>query len=211
MFMMWGLFIAFFYIAPYGVYKGTSEYMSNYYVSILNAGSVLGRLLPGYIADKVGKWKVYFAATASSAVLTMAFWYNAQSSAAIIVFAALYGFCSGACISLMFPCLATLSPVHVIGTRGGMAFAGASVAALTGPPIAGAIVSTKASYHGAIGFSFSCLAMAAILEALTQYLAKRKRDKESAKESQKIEEPSSDDVEKSVHESEGVSEMSEDN
>lgn len=50
-----GLYVGFFYISYYGQATGyTDASLSFYLVPILNAGSVFGRTLPNWLADKVG-------------------------------------------------------------------------------------------------------------------------------------------------------------
>jgi MFS family permease len=78
---------------------------------------------------------VYF-----TSILTLALWIPAKSNAAIIVFAAVYGFGSGAFVSLAPALIAQISDVRKIGVRTGSMFAIISVAALVGNPIAGALI-----------------------------------------------------------------------
>jgi MFS family permease len=58
-FMEWGLFVPLTYIVSYaGRYSGDAN--SSYtLISILNAGSLLGRFLPGFLADKIGRFCVW--------------------------------------------------------------------------------------------------------------------------------------------------------
>lgn len=50
-----GLYVGFFYISYYGQATGyTNASLSFYLVPILNAGSVFGRTLPNWLADKIG-------------------------------------------------------------------------------------------------------------------------------------------------------------
>ncbi|KAF5546003.1 monocarboxylate transporter 2 [Fusarium mexicanum] len=64
-------------------------------------------------------------------------------TAGIVVFAVIFGFSSGGYISLVPTLIAQLSDIRQIGTRVGAAFAVQSFGALTGSPIAGAIVSAQ--------------------------------------------------------------------
>ena len=76
-----------------------------------------------------------------STILVLALWIPAQSNAATIVFSALFGFSSGTYVSMTPAIIQQLSAVTDIGTRLGAAFGLVSMAALTGNPIAGALVS----------------------------------------------------------------------
>lgn len=78
--------------------------------------------------------------TAFTAIADLSVWTTADSNTAIIVFAALYGFGSGAFVSLAPALIAQVSPdMRKIGVRNGTQFAIISVAALVGSPIGGAI------------------------------------------------------------------------
>ena len=54
-FVMWGMFIPFYYLPVYGTTHGMSWYMGNVLISILNAGSLVGRIVSGLAADKFGR------------------------------------------------------------------------------------------------------------------------------------------------------------
>lgn len=75
-----------------------------------------------------------------SAVIVLAIWLPSRSNAPAIVFAALYGFSSGAFVSLGPALVAQISDVRQLGVRTGSFFAIISLAALTGTPIGGALV-----------------------------------------------------------------------
>ena len=63
-----------------------------------------------------------------------------RANAPVIVFAVLYGFSSGAFVSLAPALVAQISDVRQMGVRTGTLFAIVSFAALTGNPIGGALV-----------------------------------------------------------------------
>ena len=75
-----------------------------------------------------------------SAILVLALWLPARSNPAIITFAALYGFGSGAFVSMAPALVAQISDVRKIGVRTGSLFAIVSVAALFGNPVGGALI-----------------------------------------------------------------------
>jgi MFS family permease len=73
-------------------------------------------------------------------VVTLALWLPAKSNAPIIVFAALFGFGSGAFVSLAPSLIAQISDVRKIGVRTGTLFCIVSFAALISQPIGGALI-----------------------------------------------------------------------
>jgi MFS family permease len=101
---------------------------------------VFGRITPGYVADKVGRYNTMSVMNYLSAILILAVWLPTHGNAPIIVFSSLYGFTSGAFVSLAPSLIAQISDVRKIGVRTGSMFALTSIAALFGNPIAGAIV-----------------------------------------------------------------------
>ncbi len=78
-----------------------------------------------------------------SGILVLALWLPSRGNVPIIIFAALYGFTSGAFVSLAPSLVAQISDIRQIGVRNGSLFAFISVAALTGSPIGGALVTAN--------------------------------------------------------------------
>jgi MFS family permease len=80
-----------------------------------------------------------------SGLIVLALWLPSTANAPIIVFAALFGFGSGAYVSLIPAIIAQISDIREIGVRNGALFAVASIGALCGNPIGGALITTN---HG---------------------------------------------------------------
>ena len=55
-FIMWSLFIPLYYLPVYGLKLGMSDVMANNLLAILNAGSLVGRVLLGVAADRFGRY-----------------------------------------------------------------------------------------------------------------------------------------------------------
>jgi len=90
-----------------------------YLISIINAASVFGRILPGFLADRFGAFNIQVIFTGVMAVGILAYWTPSDNQAAIITFALFYGFVSGGFISLFTVCVAMISPIKKIGGRWG--------------------------------------------------------------------------------------------
>lgn len=143
--MILGMFLPFFFLPSFAVSQGMSTELSSYIVAILNGASFFGRVIPGVLGDKLGRYNALSAAAISTGILILCM-QALNSHASIIAFAALFGFFSGAIISGMSVTLAMVpGDAREIGTYMGMGMAVISVAALIGPPINGAFVS---HYHG---------------------------------------------------------------
>jgi MFS family permease len=139
--VFFGLFIPFTFLPLEGLTVGIDPTLDLYIIPILNAVSIFGRITPGYLSDKVGRFNTTIAMCGLCGVLILALWLPATAPAPVIVFAALYGFGSGAFVSLVPALVATIcSDMRQIGTRNGTVFAAVSIGALCGNPIAGALV-----------------------------------------------------------------------
>ncbi|KAI9731460.1 MAG: hypothetical protein M1818_007850 [Claussenomyces sp. TS43310] len=135
-----GFFIPFSYVILQAQSIGMSSDLSTYLIAMLNAASIFGRILPGMLADRVGRFNVMVITTFLSFILALALWLPAKGNAPVIVFSVLYGFTSGAFVSMAPACIAQISDIREIGTRNGLLFAFLSFAALTGSPIGGALI-----------------------------------------------------------------------
>jgi MFS family permease len=130
-----------------------STELASYIVSILNGASFFGRIIPGVLGDKLGRYNALSAAAVSSGILLICM-QLLKSNASIIVFAGLYGFCSGAIVSGMSVVLAQVpKDPKEIGTYMGMGMATVSMGALIGPPIDGAFLTHYKGFNQVATFS----------------------------------------------------------
>lgn len=153
-FLMMGLFLPFNYILLQAEAAGMSPSLIPYLLPILNAVSIFGRIVPGMIGDKIGRYNVMVIIILISAIFCFAVWIPVNDTGGIVTFVVLFGFSSGGFISLAAPLIAQISDIRQIGTRVGAAFAVQSVGALIGSPIGGAIVSAQNGKY--IGLQIFC-------------------------------------------------------
>lgn len=148
-----GMFTPIFFLPSYAVLQGMDRVLASYLAAIVNGASFFGRIIPGIMADKLGRFNMFGLSMLSTAILIFC-WQKATTNAGIIVFAAVFGFCSGAIVSGMATCFATIpkNPKN-IGTYMGMGLGLASFGALAGPPINGALVDQYGGYEQATIFS----------------------------------------------------------
>jgi MFS family permease len=151
----WAIFIPLQYLPSYSLAHNAGSSLPYQILSIVNAGSILGRSLPGYMADRFGRFNVMIVTTLVCGIFIAALWLPAgDSKAAIILFALMFGFWSGTGICLTPVCVSQICKTEDYGKRYGTTFFLASFAALTGLPIAGAIQSSQnGSFSGLIIFS----------------------------------------------------------
>ena len=167
-----GVFTPIFYLPTYAVEHGMSKELASYLVAVLNGASLLGRVLPGVLADRFGRFNILCAAGLSTGILIFC-WPSITTSASIIVFSALFGFCSGAIISGTSVCLATCpSDPRNIGTYMGMGLGISSFAALIGPPVNGALVTRHNGYDKVSIFSGVVVLAGAVVVLLAKHLTR---------------------------------------
>ncbi|CAG7927991.1 unnamed protein product [Penicillium olsonii] len=141
-FTLWGVYIAYFYTSTYGKHViGLSDTSSLTQLMVLNAVGIPGRTVPGFLADAYfGAFNTLLPFVFGASVMLFG-WIGATSSSSFYCFVVIYGICSNA-VQTLFP--STLSKLTTdmskIASRVGMVFTVGSVACLTGPPIAGALI-----------------------------------------------------------------------
>ncbi|KAH8687045.1 major facilitator superfamily domain-containing protein [Ilyonectria robusta] len=135
-----GIFIPIDYVVVEARASGMGNGILQYLVPILNAASFFGRSSSGLIGDKLGRFNVFSAVCTMTGILILGLWIPASNNAALISFAAFFGFFSGAYISLSPALVAEISPPAEFGYRGGLLFMCGSIGGLVTNPIAGAIL-----------------------------------------------------------------------
>jgi MFS family permease len=115
---------------------------SFYLISVLNGVSCLGRLLPGYVADKIGRFNTLFIMIIFTLVFMLALWLplGTTSLAALYCFAALFGFGTGSWMALTPACVGQLCRAEEFGRYYGSMYFIASLATLVCIPISGELV-----------------------------------------------------------------------
>ncbi|KAH0277436.1 MFS monocarboxylate transporter-like protein, partial [Aureobasidium melanogenum] len=141
-FNFWGLYFAFFYVGSYGrnVIGMTSHDSIDLLLTMVAVGFIW-RLLPNYFSDRTGAVNVMLPFTLVCGVMMFG-WIGVHNKASLFVFAAVYG-SGSAGLQSMFPAgLSSLTTdLKKTGVRMGMGFTIVSFACLTGPPLAGALIS----------------------------------------------------------------------
>ncbi|EME77224.1 uncharacterized protein MYCFIDRAFT_191418 [Pseudocercospora fijiensis CIRAD86] len=139
-----GLYTPFFYIQTYAIQTGiASPHLGFYLLAILNAASTFGRVIPNFIADRLGPFNVIIPCTFATGLLCLCL-IAAKSIASVIVIAALYGFFSGTFVSLPATIFVYITKNRgMIGTRMGMGFAVTAIGILVGTPISGTILAAS--------------------------------------------------------------------
>ena len=144
-----GIYVTFFYIQLYALERtDTSVNLSSYLLSIINASAIIGRVIPNFVADKVGPLNIQFLFGMGTAVLCLG-WIGIRATGGTIVFCVLYGIMSGSFTSLPGVTVIGLSKdLSKIGIQLSMSFIVTGCGLLIGEPIAGAILRSKGGWVG---------------------------------------------------------------
>ncbi|KAL7780047.1 hypothetical protein CFE70_010068 [Pyrenophora teres f. teres 0-1] len=115
-----------------------------YLISVLNGVSCLGRLLPGYAADKIGRFNTLFIMIIFTLLWMLVLWLplGTKSLPALYAFAALFGFGTGSWMALTPACVGQLCRAEEFGRYYGSMYFIASLATLVCIPISGELVET---------------------------------------------------------------------
>jgi len=167
----WGFFLPFFYLQVYAENKGIGgDVLPFYSLAILNGASIFGRLLPNFVADKLGPYNMIIPFSFLSGMMILV-WLAVENTAGLIVFALLYGFFSGSYISLLPNVMMSLAfNVGEIGTRVGIAYLVIAFAGLSGTPIAGALLGSDYMWWKPIIFAGISVLTATIMFIIARHL-----------------------------------------
>lgn len=155
----YGFFIPINYLNVQALSAGMNPYLAQYLLPILNGGSLFGRLFSGFLGDKIGRFNIFIIVCYLSGIWILVLWLPDTSDPALITFAVLFGFFSGAYVALITPLIMQISPMAELGFRTGIVFFLGSIAGLTTNPISGAILDIEGGWAGLKIFSgVLCLA-----------------------------------------------------
>ncbi|ODV86507.1 hypothetical protein CANARDRAFT_189507, partial [[Candida] arabinofermentans NRRL YB-2248] len=150
-FALLGLFPGLFYIDLFCERLSISPTIKEYNVTILNASSLFGRIIPGLVGDRFGRMNTLIPCLIVAGVTPMAIWIPARSNGAVLAFTIVWGFSSGVLISLFPAIIGEICPAKDMSSYLAILFGTSSVAALVGPIIGGVFV-PKGNVEGVDGF-----------------------------------------------------------
>ncbi|KAJ7629065.1 major facilitator superfamily domain-containing protein [Roridomyces roridus] len=166
-FSVFSTFNPFFYVGLYGAAAngGVRNGLTPYYLPIACATAIVGRIAPGLVADRLGRFNVISCSTMLASIIILALWYTSTTEPNLIAFSAVYGFASGPFFSLFNPCIIQISPISEVGARIGMAFMFMAGAALAGTPIGGVFLHPRSVENFKHLILFSVGALSFLLRA----------------------------------------------
>lgn len=138
----WGLYFAFYYVGVWAKeMMGVDGTTSISLLMVLNGVGLFGRLLPGYLADRYfGPLNCLIPFVFFSSICLYC-WAAVVNLVGVNNFAVFYGFFAAGIQSLFLATMGSLTTdIKKIGVRMGMVLTVISIPALTGSPLAGALV-----------------------------------------------------------------------
>ncbi|KAL4861219.1 hypothetical protein BDV12DRAFT_180583 [Aspergillus spectabilis] len=160
-------------LPTYVRYAGLSENVQFYSLAILNSMSLLGRIVPGFIADLFGRFNILLSLVTLTLLVMTTLWLPVGSSSPVTLYTvlAIFGFGSGGWISLAPVCAGQLCRTEEYGRFYSTVYAVAAFAVLITVPVGGELVQRATpqvlvGFYAAvlgIGFCFVVLARWAVL------------------------------------------------
>jgi MFS family permease len=147
--ILWAMFLPLAFIVQDARASGVASWLLPSIVTFLNAGSLLGRVIPGITGDRYGRLNTIIGIGFLTVVLILGLWIPARTDAEFVGFAVSIGSATAAHISLPSVVVAGISKYTDIDTRIGSMYGVTSLASLTGPPIGGALIG--AAHGGFLG------------------------------------------------------------
>ncbi|KAJ1331767.1 putative transporter MCH4 [Microdochium nivale] len=166
-FMEWGIFIPLTFIVSYAADHKAATTSSDHndtagsaytLLALLNVGSFFGRFLPGFLADKIGRFNVIVVTNGLCAATILGLWLPVAwvtpgpgADALLIVFVVVFGFMSGSNLGLFPVCIGQLCEARDYGRFYSTALMLGSFGTLTSVPIGGALLSLGGRVAGGGG------------------------------------------------------------
>lgn len=156
------IFVPYVHIVPAAQDAGLSLDTGALLIGVIGVGNVLGRFVLAGYGDKLGAARLLAGLTF---LLAAAFilWALADGVLMFAAFAAVFGLSYGGSVGLYPAVAADLFGVRNIGTLLGFLYTAVGLAALLGPPLAGAAFDLTGSYAGPIAASGVLSAAAGVL------------------------------------------------
>ncbi|THY03825.1 hypothetical protein D6D01_10172 [Aureobasidium pullulans] len=158
------------YITPYALSINMSSSTAYLLLPIMNAAQIPGRLIPGLLADRWGRFNVIILCSLLCAISVLVLWMFATTEAAVIAFAIIFGFLSATASSLAPVCISQLCTTEDYGSECGTAYLYLSPAVLAGNPIAGQLITFSNQPNGTSASDYRSLILTCRLTYLCSAL-----------------------------------------
>ncbi|CCF57158.1 hypothetical protein KAFR_0C01650 [Kazachstania africana CBS 2517] len=162
------------YISSYSIARGNSISVSYNLITATNAAGILGRYIPGYLADKyVGRFNIAIITIGLAAIANLVIWlpFGGQIGA-LWTYVILYGFASGSVLSLTPVCIGQISSTEEFGKRYSTAYLLQAIVTIPVLPIGGAIIGNESisNYNKFIVFNSVLMGAGAVFYYISRYI-----------------------------------------
>ncbi|KAJ5909040.1 hypothetical protein N7495_001722 [Penicillium taxi] len=129
-------------LPTYVRYAGFDENVQYYSLTVLNGMSILGRILPGFAADQVGRFNILFSMVCATLIIMAGIWlpYGSHDEATFYIVVAIFGFGSGGWLSLAPVCAGQLCKTEEYGRFYGTIYVVAAFGVLLTVPVGGKLL-----------------------------------------------------------------------
>lgn len=163
------------YMTSYSLKRGNTESMSFALITANNAMGLLGRYVPGYVADKhIGRFNVCIITILMAAIFNYTIWLPfGGHTRALWAYVCLYGFSTGSILSLTPVCIGQISRTTDFGKRYATLYFTEAILSIPVLPVGGLIIGQPESingYNNFIVFTSTLMTAGAVSLAIARYI-----------------------------------------
>ena len=157
-------------LPTYVRFAGLSTDVQFYSLTVLNTMSLLGRIVPGFAADRVGRFNTLLCLVFITLIVMAAVWLpiGGRSQATLYAVVALYGLGSGGWISLAPVCAGQICRTEEYGRSYGTIYSVASFGVLFTVPVGGDLLQATTP-RALVGFYSAVLFVGLVSAALSRW------------------------------------------
>lgn len=157
-------------LPSYVRYAGLDLDVQFYSLTVLNSMSLLGRVLPGFAADQIGRFNILLSLAGITLLVMASVWIpiGSHSAATLYAVVAVFGFGSGGWISLAPVCAGQLCRTEEYGRFYGTIYSVAAFGVLITVPIGGQLLQSTTP-QALVGFYAAVLLTGLVSVALSRW------------------------------------------
>lgn len=160
------------FLTSYAIAAGNSQSLSYALLAMLNGTGMVGRVVPGFLADRFGRFNTLIATTLLGAITIFVIWLPfGKHRAGLITFALAHGFCNGGIYSLVPVCCGQICRTRDYGKRYGTMYFLASFTILIGIPLSGLLIGDGSGYNNLVIFNGAVYLAAVFAMVASRYCA----------------------------------------
>ncbi|QLG73712.1 hypothetical protein HG535_0F02230 [Zygotorulaspora mrakii] len=161
------------YLGSYALMRGNNETIAYALITVTNAVGILGRYIPGYVADRyMGRFNIVILTVSIAALSDFIIWLPFGGHiGALWAYVCVYGFSTGSILSLTPVCIGQISKTEDFGKRYSTAYCLQALLTLAVLPIGGSIIGggSVSEYNKFIAYVSTLMAAGAICFLMVRY------------------------------------------